>query len=221
MTVVAHNLISTAFKNHFKSRNMLSIKRSQYVNQLVTEFNDDIQVEEYLTFNSRLVKDVLIYHVSSEASNKIKRKTISMLFSDSLSQRTAAASLILFEIISSTIITFNTLSDWSLKDFKLNCRSKQIISRRLICKLKVAQIAQSQSNKELKLTDLRVEMLWDFLQTHHLVSNQKYEQLTYDFKDERSFNIFNNEDLQNAIHHYCAQDLRSMMIIMMTFNDFN
>jgi len=111
MTVVAHNLISTAFKNHFKSRNMLSIKRSQYVNQLVTEFNDDIQVEEYLTFNSRLVKDVLIYHVSSEASNKIKRKTISMLFSDSLSQKAAAASSILFKIISLTIITFNTLSD--------------------------------------------------------------------------------------------------------------
>jgi len=111
MTVVAHNLISTAFKNHFKSRNMLSIKRSQYVNQLVTEFNDDIQVEEYLTFNSRLVKDVLIYQVSSEASNKIKRKTINMLFSDSLSQKAAAASSILFKIISLTIITFNTLFD--------------------------------------------------------------------------------------------------------------
>jgi len=109
--VVAHNLISTAFKSHSKSKDMLSIKRSQYVDQLVTEFDDDIQVKEYLTFDSRLVKDVLIYQVSSEASNKIKRETISMLFSDSLSQKTAAANSILFKIISSTIITSNTLSD--------------------------------------------------------------------------------------------------------------
>ena len=157
--VVAYNLISTAFKNHFKSKDMLSIKRSQYINQLVTEFDDDIQVKEYLMFNSWLVKDVLIYQVSSEASNKIKRKTISMSFSDSSSQKAAAANLIFFKIISSTIITFNTLSDWFLKDFELNCRSKQIILRRLICKLKVMQIAQSQSNKELELTDLQVEML--------------------------------------------------------------
>lgn len=138
--IVAYNLISTAFKNHSKFKDMLSIKRSQYVDQLVTEFDDDIQIEEYLTFNSWLVKDVLIYQASSEASNKIKRKTISMLLSDSLSQRAAAASSILFKIISSTIITFNTLSDWSLEDFKLNCRFKQIISHRLICKLKVVQI---------------------------------------------------------------------------------
>ncbi len=64
-------------------------------------------------------------------------------------------------------------------------------------------------------------MLWNFLQTRHLVSDQKYKQLTYDFKDERSFNILNDEDLQNAIHHYRAQDLRSMMIIVMTLDDFD
>ncbi len=53
---------------------------------------------------------MFIYQVSSETSNKIKRKITSMLLSDSSSQKTAAASSILFEIISFTIITLNTLS---------------------------------------------------------------------------------------------------------------
>ncbi len=157
--VVAHNLISTAFKSHSKSKDMLSIKQSQYVDQLVTEFNDDIQIKEYFMFNSWLVKDVLIYQVNFEASNKIKRETINMLFFNSSSQKTVATSLILFKIISSTIITSNILFNWFLKDFELNCKFKQIISCRLICKLKVAQIAQSQLNKEFKLIDLQIEML--------------------------------------------------------------
>ena len=87
--------------------------------------------------------------------------------------------------------------------------------------MRTGQLAGLHTVGELKLSDIRLDILWNHLFSRRLVSDKAFEVLVYrTASTNEPYGIIDDVDLQNAINHFHQRAEPSMLIMVLTPDDF-